>query len=168
MASPGKQIARNILDSQKAFKRLALRHQSPTSPLSFQSILGCLDISRSSAKPNASEIRDKQRSPLTSSGIVSLHRVAFRRHTSTNLHQCLHVNRNKARNQTCIWILPPTSFSVSRTKRDISPCAKVARRVLACRPLTRCPTRNLLSSLTSIASPQRSVCQHIRRLSPAS
>ena len=48
---------------QKAFKRLALRHLSPTSPLSFQSTLGCLDISRSSAKPNASGIRDKQRSP---------------------------------------------------------------------------------------------------------
>lgn len=63
MASPSNRNARTIVDSQKVFKRLALRHRSPTSPLCFQAILGCLDISRSSAKPNASGIRDKQRSP---------------------------------------------------------------------------------------------------------
>lgn len=142
MASPSHQNARNIVVSQKASKRLALRHQSPTSPLCFQSTLGCFDISISSAKPNASGIRDKQRSPSYK---------LWNRFPSPCRPSQPHLNElasvyacqsEQSRKPYCIWILSPRSFSVFRTKGDPSPL---------CQGSKTCPG---LQTFDSLSNPQ--------------
>ena len=61
MEPPSSKKGPDIVDTQGAIKRLVSPHSSTTSPLSFQSLLGCLDVSRSGAKPNDSRTKDKQK-----------------------------------------------------------------------------------------------------------